>query len=507
MIGRRGAAALIILACLIVTSPLYALDGGRYGDVKVLEPVRPARGFVIFFTDRNGSDAANDAAAAAIVETAALVVEVNTPTYLKRLDKLNEKCHQLVWDAERLSRQLQRVRSFPNYLTPILAGVGEGGTVAELALTEAPSATIAGAVAVDPSATVASRRPICTNAAVQSGPVSFSYGPVKSLAGYWSVGLTADVPKADRNYLLALRRAGAPVEIQEVSGRPSMGQALRSLIAPHLTMPAAVSNISRLPLIELPVQHRSKLMAVVLSGDGGWRDIDKTIAEDLQQHGVPVVGLDSLRYFWSRKTPDQTAADLAAVIETFAAKWQAEDVALIGYSFGADVLPFAYNRLPEALRSHVVLIALFGLSKFADFEIRVAGWLGLPAGPEALPVAPATAKIPPRLMQCFYGAEESDSACPELAKRGVEVIRTAGGHHFNFDYRPLEQDVVASPERRVGPLPSPEVMARTKAVPRGSLTAKLDSTPFLLAAVAAMLALLLLWMRRRGNPVSQRWRR
>ena len=62
--------------------------------------------------------------------------------------------------------------------------------------------------------------------------------------------------------------------------------------------------------------------------------------------------------------------------------------ALIGYSFGADMIPFAYNRLPASLRDHVVLIALLGLSKFVDFEISVRGWLGEPPSPDALPVLP-----------------------------------------------------------------------------------------------------------------------
>jgi type IV secretory pathway VirJ component len=46
-------------------------------------------------------------------------------------------------------------------------------------------------------------------------------------------------------------------------------------------------------------------------------------------------------------------------------------------------------------------------------------------------------------MQCFYGQDEGDSACPELARRGVEVIRTLGGHHFNGDYAALSRDIMA----------------------------------------------------------------
>jgi type IV secretory pathway VirJ component len=191
-------------------------------------------------------------------------------------------------------------------------------------------------------------------------------------------------------------------------------------------------------------------MAVVLSGDGGWRDLDKTIGEDLQRQGIPVVGWDSLRYFWRKRSPEQTARDLATVLDTYMTKWHATEVALIGYSFGADVLPFVYNRLPRNLRSRVVLISLLGFAKSADFQIDVYGWLGLPPSRDAVAVSPELAKISPALVQCFYGQNEADTACPGLAGHGVQVIRTGGGHHFGGDYAVLANRILARLKRYRG---------------------------------------------------------
>jgi type IV secretory pathway VirJ component len=445
---RLAAAFGIVFYCLVAVAA-YALEAGRYGSVRVVEPRGQARGFVIFFSDRNGLNPTDDAAARALADAGALVVEVDTPAYLARLDKLHEKCHQLVGDAQWVSQGFQRQHKFPKYFTPVMAGVGEGGTLAEMVLAQAPAVTIAGVVALNPSAAIASQRPICTALPTKSSPAGFRYGPPKKLPGFWTVGITSSLPKADRQYLLELQHRRAPVEIRKITA--TLPDALRALIAPHLeTARAKIPNIpARLSLAVLPVEHPSKVMAVVLSGDGGWRDLDKTIGEDLQRQGVPVVGWDSLRYFWSGRTPEQTADDLAAVLENFMAKWHADKVALIGYSFGADVLPFAYNRLPESLRSHVVLIALLGLAKSADFEISVYGWLGLPPGPAALPLAPQLAKIPPSLMQCFYGQDETDTACPGLAPRGVEVVRTPGAHHFGGDYDALSRRILAGLKRRI----------------------------------------------------------
>jgi hypothetical protein len=39
-------------------------------------------------------------------------------------------------------------------------------------------------------------------------------------------------------------------------------------------------------------------MAVVVSGDGGWAGIDRDLGEELAREGLPVVGLNSLQYFW-----------------------------------------------------------------------------------------------------------------------------------------------------------------------------------------------------------------
>ena len=209
-------------------------------------------------------------------------------------------------------------------------------------------------------------------------------------------------------------------------------------------------DVSDLPLIELPAAHPNGLMAIVISGDGGWRDLDKTIAEELQKDGVSVIGWDSLRYFWSEHSPEQTSHDLSRVLQTYSSRWHADHVALIGYSFGADVMPFAYNRLPDAVRAKVSLISLLGFAPSADFQIRVTGWLGMPASDKALSVKPGFARLPPKIVQCFYGEHEDDTLCPTLTKTGVEVIRTSGDHHFGHDYAALEKRILNALKKQAG---------------------------------------------------------
>lgn len=202
-----------------------------------------------------------------------------------------------------------------------------------------------------------------------------------------------------------------------------------------------------LPIVVLPVAAPQGTMAVVLSGDGGWRDIDRSLAGVFQRKGVPTVGLDSLHYFWWKKTRAQTAADLARIIEHYSRLWHARQVVLVGYSFGADVLPGAYDRLPERVRSKVTEISLLGLSGRVDYEISAGALLGAGAGDgETLP---DLAGIRPGLVQCVYGEEEGGSACVGLQGTGAEVIRTGGGHHFDGDYEALANRILDGAKRRV----------------------------------------------------------
>ena len=428
------------------------IDGGRFGNVRLSEPEGDMRGLVLLFADHGAAPAADDGAAAKLAAAGALVIEVDTDAYLATLNALTDgKCLNLGGDIEGLSRQLQHDRAYATYRSPILAGVGLGGALAGVALTQVPSATYAGAVSIDPAVAIPTRKALCPGAPSRAVANGFRYGAFKDLQGFWSVGLSAAVPQPVRGHVDLLAVRGTPLKQQDLAEGTAPEDGLVDLVVARLAKPDTdPTGLGGLPLVELPVDHPSDVMAIVLSGDGGWRDLDKTIAENLQQEGVPTVGWDSLRYFWSRKTPEETTHALAQVMKAYMAKWHASKVALVGYSFGADVLPFAYNRLPVELRPHVVSMALLGFANNADFEITMGGWLGAAPSADALPVLPEVAKVPPALIQCFYGADEDDTVCPTLAKSGVEQIQTTGGHHFDGDYAALAKRILDGLRKRAG---------------------------------------------------------
>ena len=200
-------------------------------------------------------------------------------------------------------------------------------------------------------------------------------------------------------------------------------------------LPPPPASLADLPLVEVRAATAGPTFAVLLSGDGGWAGLDKKVAAALAAKGIDVVGVDSLRYFWTPRTPQGLADDLDRVVRYYAAHWHKTGVVLVGYSQGADVLPFAINRLPSASRQLVTYAVMMGLGKKASFEFHVGNWLG--GESDAIPIQPEAAKLQPNKTLCIYGAEEKDSLCPQLAPDSVEAHVMAGGHHFDGAYEEL----------------------------------------------------------------------
>ena len=72
------------------------------------------------------------------------------------------------------------------------------------------------------------------------------------------------------------------------------------------------------------------------------------LAAEISKQGMPVIGLDSLRNFWKEHTPESTAADVDRIPRYCLTAWSKRAVLLMGFSQGADVMPFIVNRLPSA---------------------------------------------------------------------------------------------------------------------------------------------------------------
>lgn len=194
-----------------------------------------------------------------------------------------------------------------------------------------------------------------------------------------------------------------------------------------------------LPLIEVPARGTPTTLVVFLSGDGGWAALDRQTAAALAAHGVAVVGLDSRAYLSQRRTPEQVAADVAQVAQTYAARWGTRRLALVGYSRGADMLPFVATRLPADLRRRVALLALLGAERAANFRFH---WIDLvrdESRPDDRPLAPELERLRGQRILCVYGTTEKDTPCRGADPTLLTAVARAGDHHLGGDYAALAQ--------------------------------------------------------------------
>ncbi len=120
---------------------------------------------------------------------------------------------------------------------------------------------------------------------------------------------------------------------------------------------------------------------------------------------------------------------------------------LIGYSRGADALPFMISRLPAEVRQSVQLIALLGLEPWIDFKYNPPWTLGYYFPHEQqFAVLPEMEKLRGDHVVCVYGEKEKHSLCQALDPSKFKIVREPGGHHFAGHYRDVS-DVILSEAR------------------------------------------------------------
>jgi type IV secretory pathway VirJ component len=424
---------------------IASIEAGRLGDARLYRSKAPYAAFVFVFSDSAGWTPDLEGVARELAARNVLVLGIDLPKYLDSLRASDDGCHYLISEIEDLSKRLQRQLRFPAYRSPILAGVGEGATLAYAALAQSPSATVAGAVSVDPVRVLHTKVRLCEGApAKPAGEAGFTYDGRQNLPGWWLVEASEPAP----GWLEKVIETTSAKRLELDSTTAATGR-LRLALLSVVDETAENREVTRLPIVEIPAKRLGEMTAIIYSGDGGWRDLDKQIGEVLAEQDVSVIGVDSLRYFWKEKTPEETARDLGLLLRHAGEKWKSKKVILIGYSFGAGILPFTVNRLPAAERERIVLISLLGLEPRAPFVIALSAWLGKETDESAPAVLPELLQLDLAKVQCFYGEQEEDSLCRTPQVVGWEVIRTTGGHHFDGDYRALAMRILQGTERRI----------------------------------------------------------
>ena len=440
------------------------LNYGRFRGVTLFRGRGRVRDVVLFISGNEGWTEGTSRLAQRLADRGALVAGIDFRRYREELEKAPEACVAPASDLENLSHYLQSKLQLSKYLEPTLVGYGSGAALAYATLAQSPEGLFKSALSIGFCPVLDMTKALCPSAGFEAKARLDAKGiqqgtalpPTKTLPGKWVTLLgetdgTCPVPEV-RQFIASVP-GGELVTLHGVGHDYGASQswipqyeAAYARLAPARpeskgsALPAAVAD---LPLVIVPAAAGAAgdWFGVFLTGDGGWVGLDKGISAELAKHNIPVVGWDSLKYFWSRRTPDGAAHDLDRVLSTYARIWGKSRALLIGYSQGADTMPFMVNRLPPETRRLVGFTSLLGISDNAVWEFHVASWLGSPA--KGIPTAPELQRWSGSPYLCLYGESDGDSACAELTGHDGSVLKLPGGHHFAGAYAEIADEILS----------------------------------------------------------------
>jgi type IV secretory pathway VirJ component len=198
-----------------------------------------------------------------------------------------------------------------------------------------------------------------------------------------------------------------------------------------------------------PAASQRNLAAVVLSGDMGFHTgMSPRIASRLAHDGIPVIGVNSLVYFRHQRNAEEVTALVARAIEKALEFGNADQVVLIGQSFGADMIPVAMAHLPQPLREKIRMVGMVVPTDTLYFRAspsELFDWSAPDA--DAIPTARLLDWLP---AVCISGSEETTSLCPHMTTANVHHVTLPGGHYLGFDANAVHHALLSAIDRASG---------------------------------------------------------
>ncbi len=205
----------------------------------------------------------------------------------------------------------------------------------------------------------------------------------------------------------------------------------------------AAAELRDLPIKVWPQGRESTdMLGLLISGDGGLWSLDKAVMQEMANHGVPMIGLSSYTYFAKARTPDETAADMCRALRFYMKQWNKQRIVLIGYSLGAELIPFVANRVPEDLRDRVVMVVMLGPSDETMFEYHFMDWLFSTRNRPTYRVAEEIGRIQGPALLCVTSEVDRECICEKLDAAHVTVLKLPGGHHYSNRFMRLAEAIM-----------------------------------------------------------------
>lgn len=464
----KSAVIFLFLIAFFTTSqantvePADSLFFGMFGKLTIYKPTAYIKNIVICISGDGGWNKGIQNIAFKIKSSNTLLIGVDIRKYLHNLNNEKSACLYPAADFEAMSEFVQKKLKYETYHTPVLLGYSSGAALVYGILAQAPQNTFQGGIVLGFCPDLRIKKPLCAgsgkfvctkrrdNRGYDLGPNTTMNSPLISLQGNLdeicnykaTVEFLKALPKAE---LITLPKVGHGYGVEKY-WVPQLLQAFDRLNELN-NIQANIEN--KMMKTDLPVHLTPALpptsgntMVLMISGDGGWTGFDQQVADEFAKKGMPVVGLNALKYFWQQKNPLKTTLDAERLILQYAALWKKNKVILLGYSFGADVIPFIFNRLPENIRKEIHSVILLSPSPDSDFEIHVTDLFNFRSGKRAFNVLEEIKKIKGTHLVCFFGNEEDRTHAVALADKHIGVVILNGGHHYDNSFSEIVKHAI-----------------------------------------------------------------
>jgi type IV secretory pathway VirJ component len=382
-----------------------------------------------------------------------VVAGVDILRYYKHLRSLNTECYHVFSDFVELATAVERRCGFASYVPPVIMGYSSGATLVYGILAQARPGTFIGGISLGFCPDIELPKMLCQTNNLRENVLkenkSFLLLPDKQLGNRWivlhgKVDRVCDY-KTVQEFISATGNARL-VSLTNVGHgfakwsdfMPQWKEAYAELLREYNKDTAGVKsspeyeNLKRLPLrvIREKAGTSSNMIAIMFSGDGGWYGFEESLSAHLGNYGIPVVGIDIKKYLWNKISPEEAARDVSDIMRYYSKEWNKTGFILFGYSQGAEILPFIYDRLPSDLAGEVKSIVMLSPEQTTDFEIHITNMLGLGNRKNTYAVIPEIKKDTAARQVVVLGDDE-ESDMPQLLKNtGVEFVTVPGDHHY-----------------------------------------------------------------------------
>jgi len=212
-----------------------------------------------------------------------------------------------------------------------------------------------------------------------------------------------------------------------------MNKKLTSLLIVLISVLFVSTTVAQnFPATEWNAKSHQKPLVFYISGDGGINNFSSDLCESLKDKGYDVSALNAKSYFYDKKTPEESANEINEYLSKKIEGRSNQQIVIIGYSFGADVLPFILNRLPKNIHDKIIISFLMASSGSTDFEIHWADMLG-GNKKRSMDVVTEINKLNDDNVVIISGSVDGNLELNKITLKKYTHEVLPGGHHFDGD--------------------------------------------------------------------------